>query len=101
MVRDITTTFNTWQVNQEAFGAIADAVFGQNQEAPQNTELTLPKAQLGVARLWEFRQDFNLKAELDFNVRFSQTNDLISGSGFGLTPALGVELGYLDLVYAR
>ncbi len=101
MVRDVTTTFNTWQVNQEAFGSIADAVFGQNQEAPQTTELTLPKAQIGAARLWEFRQDLSLKAELDLNMRFTQTNDIISGSGFGMTPALGLELGYLDLVYAR
>ena len=101
MLRDITTTFNTWQVNQEAFSTISGAVFGQNQEAPESTELTLPKAQLGASRLWEFRNDMSLRAELDLNMRFTQTNDIISTQGFSMTPALGLEFGYLDLVYAR
>jgi hypothetical protein len=101
MLRDVTTTFNTWQVNQEEFSTISGAVFGQNQEAPETTELTLPKAQLGAARFWDFRGDMSLRAELDLNMRFAQTNDIIATEGFSMTPALGVEFGYLDIVYAR
>ena len=101
MLRDVTNTFNTWQVNQEAFSTISGAVFGQNQEAPETTELTLPKAQLGAARRWEFRSDLSLRAELDLNMRFTQTNDIIATEGFSMTPALGLEFGYLDIVYAR
>ena len=99
MVRDITTTFNTWSIDQEAFATIQDAVFGQNQSLPETTEITLPKAQLGVAKQWNFRNDLSLRSELDLNVRFAQTNDLFSGESLSMTPALGAEVGYLDTVY--
>ena len=101
MVRDITTTFNTWSIDQEAFATIQDAVFGQNQSLPETTEITLPKAQLGVAKQWNFRNDLSLRSELDLNVRFAQTNDLFSGESLSMTPALGAEVGYLDTVYVR
>ena len=101
MVRDITTTFNTWSIDQEAFAIIQDAVFGQNQSLPETTEITLPKAQLGVAKQWKFRNDLSLRSELDLNVRFAQTNDLFSGESLSMTPALGAEVGYLDTVYVR
>ena len=101
MVRDITTTFNTWSIDQEAFATIQDAVFGQNQSLPETTEITLPKAQLGVAKQWKFRNDLSLRSELDLNVRFAQTNDLFSGESLSMTPALGAEVGYLDTVYVR
>ena len=101
MVRDITTTFNTWSIDQEAFATIQDAVFGQNQSLPETTEITLPKAQLGVAKQWNFRNDLSLSSELDLNVRFAQTNDLFSGESLSMTPALGAEVGYLDTVYVR
>ena len=101
MVRDITTTFNTWSIDQEAFATVQDAVFGQNQSLPETTEITLPKAQLGVAKQWNFRNDLSLRSELDLNVRFAQTNDLFSGESLSMTPALGAEVGYLDTVYVR
>ncbi|HCK04956.1 MAG TPA: hypothetical protein DHV98_00890, partial [Flavobacteriaceae bacterium] len=48
-----------------------------------------------------FRADMSLRAELDLNMRFTQTNDIIATQGFSMTPALGLEFGYLDIVYAR
>ena len=35
------------------------------------------------------------------DVRFEQNNDLIATSFVSINPALGFELGYIDLVYLR
>ena len=50
MARDITTTFNTWDIDQEKLEDIQAAMPDGNQEAPEDTEITIPKLQLGVAR---------------------------------------------------
>ena len=34
MVRDITTTFNIWTIDEDAFATIQCAIPGQNQELP-------------------------------------------------------------------
>ncbi|HET8810253.1 MAG TPA: PorV/PorQ family protein [Flavobacteriaceae bacterium] len=101
MARDITTSFNTWSINEEKYAEIQGAVEGQNQELPETTEITLPKLQLGVARIFEIRHDFDLKTELDLNMRFTQTNDLISTSAVSISPAFGFEVGYIDMIYLR
>ena len=36
MARDITTTFNSWSIDQEGFDKIKNAIPGQNQELPEN-----------------------------------------------------------------
>ncbi|PTM01753.1 MAG: hypothetical protein DA407_15690 [Bacteroidetes bacterium] len=101
MVRDITTTFNAWSINDEKFAQIQDAVEGQNQEVPEGTEITIPKLQLGVSKLFTFNYDYTLRTELDLNVRFEQNNDIISSSFASINPALGFEFGYTDLVFLR
>ena len=53
MARDITTTFNTWSINEDEFEKIKNAIPGQNQELPEETELTLPKLQIGASRTFE------------------------------------------------
>lgn len=101
MARDITTTFNAWSIDEEQFATISDAVEGQNQELPETTELTLPKLQIGVAKQFVFNYDYTLLAEVDFNMRFAETNDIISSSFASITPAAGLEFGYIDLVFVR
>ena len=101
MARDITTTFNAWSFDEDKLEQIQGAVEGQNQEAPESTELTLPKIQLGVAKIWDFNYDYTLRAELDLIMRFEQNNDLISTSFVSINPALGFEFGYTDLVFLR
>ena len=101
MARDITTTFNSWAFDDDRLQDIQNAIPGQNQEEPEATELTLPKLQLGVARQFIFDYDYSLKAELDLIMRFEQNNDLISTSLISINPALGLEFGYIDLVYLR
>jgi hypothetical protein len=101
MLRDITTTFNTWSFNEELFNNIADAIPGENQELPESTELTLPKAQLGIARKFELTRDFGLLTEMDLNMRFTQTNDLISSSFVSIEPSLGFQADYMEMVFLR
>lgn len=101
MVRDITTTFNSWAIDNEEFDKIKNAIPGQNQELPETTELTKPKIQLGIAKQWRVSRLFNLLTEVDLNVRFEQTNDLLSSELGSINPALGVQLDYDQLVYLR
>lgn len=101
MARDITTTFNSWSYDEDAFERIKNAIEGQNQELPETTEITIPKLQIGVAKSYTFHYDYTLRAEIDLNVRFAQTNDIISTSFASVNPALGFEFGYIDMIYLR
>lgn len=101
MLRDITTTFNTWSINESEFNKIKNAIPDQNQELPENTEITLPKAQIGVARKFEISRDFNLLTEVDLNLRFTETNDIISTSIVSVDPSFGFQVDYLKTVFLR
>lgn len=101
MVRDITTTYNIWNIDEEEYAQIAGAVEGQNQELPESSEITLPKAQLGVSKKFEFHNEMTLLAATNLNMRFEQTNDLISSSVVSIDPAIGFEWGYIDMVFVR
>ncbi|WP_347926368.1 PorV/PorQ family protein [Pontimicrobium sp. SW4] len=101
MIRDITTTFNAWAIDEEKLADIQDAIPGENQEAPEGTEITLPKMQIGMSKLFEFNYDYTLRTELDLNVRFAENNDIISTSFASINPALGFEFGYTDMVFLR
>ena len=101
MIRDITTTFNAWAIDEEKFSEIQGAVNGQNQDLPDTMEITIPKLNLGVSRKFIFHYDYVLLTEIDLNFRFTQTNDLVSNSFASFTPAVGLEFGYIDLVFVR
>ena len=101
MLRDITTTFNAWSIDEGEFETIKNAIPGQNQELPETTEITLPKAQFGVAKQFEISKDFNLLTEVDLNLRFTKTNDLISSDIVSIDPAFGFQVDYMDIVFLR
>lgn len=101
MIRDITTTFNAWSINEDKFSQIQEAVENQNQEVPEGTEITIPKIQFGVSKLFNFNYDYTLRTELDLNIRFEENNDLLSSSFASINPALGFEFGYTNLVFLR
>jgi len=101
MARDITTTFNSWAIDADRLQDIKDAIPGQNQEEPEATELTLPKLQLGVSKLFTFNYDYTLRTEIDLICRFEENNDIISSSFVSINPAIGLEFGYTDLVFFR
>ena len=101
MVRDITTTFNIWSIDEDEFATIQGAIPGQNQELPETTEITKPKVQFGIARNFAIGRFFHLLTEFDLNLRFAQTNDIISTSFGSIDPALGFQLDYENFVFLR
>jgi len=101
MVRDVTTTYSVWAINEKEYNTIKEAVDGQNQELPESTEITLPKAQLGVSKKFKFNNETSLLAATNLNMRFDRTKDIISSDRLSIEPALGFELGYTDLVFLR
>ena len=101
MLRDITTTYNTWTINEEEYEKIKNAVPGENQELPETSEMTLPKAQFGLSKKFEFHYDYTLTTAANLNMEFTQTNDIISTSALSFSPAIGLEFGYIDLAFLR
>ena len=101
MLRDITTTYNVWNIDEKEYEKIANAIPGENQELPESTEITAPKAQLGIAKKFIIRYDYSILAAANMNMRFSKTNDLIATDFVSIDPALGFEFGYTDLVFVR
>ena len=101
MARDITTTFNSWAIDEDKLADIQNAIDGENQEVPESTELTLPKLQFGMSKLYTFNYDYTLRAELDLIMRFEENNDIISTSFASFNPAFGFEFGYTDMVFLR
>ncbi|MCB0374402.1 MAG: PorV/PorQ family protein [Sinomicrobium sp.] len=99
MLRDITTTFNTWRIDEDLFNAVSDEI--PEQELPETTEITLPKMQLGASRTFLFNNRYSLMAEIDLNMRFAATEDLISSSFVSISPAAGVEFAYTRMAFLR
>lgn len=101
MARDITTTYNTWSINQSEYEKIKDAVEGQNQTMPETTEITLPKLQLGVAKDFFWKENFRFTPAFALHTEFYETNALISSSGFSIQPSIGFEATYTEMVFLR
>ncbi len=101
MIRDITTTFNVWSINDEAFAQIQDAIPGSNQELPETTELTIPKVQAGITKDWNITRDIGLQTALEMNIRFVQTNAIINTSFASIEPAFGFVADYEDMIFLR
>ena len=100
MVRDITTTFNSWSYSLDDQ---TKYVFEQTgNELPANgLELTLPKAILGVGRVMSYKK-FNALAEVNIDASFDgRRNVLFSGSPVSLDPHFGVEVNYDNLIFLR
>jgi hypothetical protein len=101
MLRDITTTYNVWNIDEDEYQKIANSIPGENQELPESTEITAPKVQVGIAKKFIIRYDYSILAAANMNMRFAKTNDLISTDFVSIDPALGLEFGYTNLVFVR
>lgn len=101
MVRDVTTTVNSWSytLNQ----ATRDAFTLTGNEIPENsTEITLPKLILGAARSFKINDQIDLMAELDLDVSTDgQRNVLISADPVSVDPHIGIEGALNDLIFLR
>lgn len=105
VARDITTTYNSWQIDDDIFDIEVNTTDGENfledQETPEDTEITLPSLQVGLAREVSFSRDFNMNVEANANVRFAQTNDIVNNANFSISPSVGLELNYQKIAYLR
>jgi hypothetical protein len=101
MARDISTTYNSWSINEVRLSDIQNAIEGQNQDVPNSTEVTIPKIQLGISKLHNINYDYRLLTSFDLIMKFEQNNNLISTEFVSINPAVGLELGYTDSVFLR
>lgn len=101
MARDISTTYNSWSINETRLIDIQNAIDGQNQDIPNSTEITIPKIQLGISKLHNINYDYSLLTSFDLIMKFEQNNNLISSEFVSINPAIGLELGYTDSVFFR
>lgn len=101
MARDISTTYNSWSINESRLIDIQNAIDGQNQDVPNSTEITIPKIQLGISKLHNINYDYSLLTSFDLIMKFEQNNNLISSEFVSINPAIGLELGYTDSVFLR
>lgn len=101
MIRDITTTYNIWNIDEDEFNTIKNTIPGQNQDLPESTEITAPKAQLGMSKKYEFHNDMSLLAAANLNMQFTKTNDIVATDVVSIDPAIGFEGGYMDMVFLR
>ena len=101
MLRDATNTYNIWNIDEAEFATIKNAIPGQNQELPETSEITAPKAQLGFSRKIVFKQKYSLLVNTNLNMQFTRTNDIVSGKSLSIDPALGLEGSYADIAFLR
>lgn len=100
MGRDITTTYNRWTFT---FTEEEKAIFEQtnNDIISASTEITRPSIIPAIGYKWTFNK-YSLLAETMGHITIDgQRNVLVSTSAINIDPALGLELGYNDLVYIR
>jgi len=101
MGKDITSTFNAWtySLTDDMKGVFA----ATGNEIPTNsTEVTLPKAILGVAYKANVSKKFSILPELNLDATFDgQRNVLISNNPVSIDPHLGIEFGYDNFIFLR
>ncbi len=100
MARDITTTYNAWNYTLDE--ETQQVFLATGNELPQNgLEITLPRFVFGAA----YKKDFNRLSVLgEVNAVMStdgRRNTLVSGDPISLDPLLGVEFGYINMIYLR
>jgi len=98
--KDITSTFNAWSFNTEAF---EDVFIKTGNEIPENgLEITLPKAILGVAYKFNIGKRFSVLPEIEFDFTFDgKRNVPVKGDPISIDPHMGVEIAYQDFLFLR
>ena len=100
MLRDATTTVNVWKINQKELSTVVNGE--EFNPAPEDKlEITSPKLNMGVSKVFDIHRDFQLLPEAGLNVDFAKTAALISTDFASITPYAGAELKYQDLFFIR
>lgn len=100
--RDITGTFNAWSYSLDENTKKVFAL--TNNEIPNNNiEITAPRLITGISnikKLW--KEKIQLITELDFITTFDgKRNTLIKNNIFSIDPNIGIELGYIQMIFLR
>ena len=100
IVRDATTTYNTWIFNLEQFEQIYTLT---DNNMPENTsEITFPSLQTGVARIYRINDNFSAHSELDLELHIDgQRNSLFSNERVSISPHFGTEIKFKNLIDFR
>ena len=99
-LRDVTTTFNSWNINTDELGPIFELT--ENELPDENLELTLPRLLLGVGRSFKLGESYRLHTEINGDFSFGgKQNTLVSSEFANITPGLGVELSYNNFIFLR
>ncbi len=101
MARDLTSTFNAWTFNLS--DKMKETFIATGNDIPSNSvEITLPKLLLGTARKFDFTKKISLLAEVNCDLTFDgKRNVLIKSKAVSVDPHLGLEAGYMNLVFLR
>jgi len=102
VARDVTGTFNAWSFNFDQ-KQIATLIQTNNKIPSNSLEITSPQLILGAARQFQFwKKRLSLLGEVNLiNTFDGQRNTVISSKFWNLEPAMGLEIGYKDLVFLR
>jgi hypothetical protein len=101
VLKDITSTFNVW--NHNLSEDMKEVFLITGNELPENgLEYTLPRLLIGAGRNFELKKGFSLLGSIDLDMSFDgRRNELISSKAVNLSPHLGIELGYKNIVFLR
>jgi hypothetical protein len=101
MARDVTSTFNAWSFTLS--DRVKEVFTLTGNEIPQNSlEITLPQWILGVNRKEVFWEKLSVAGEVNFiNTFDGMRNTLIKSNTWSMSPQIGVELGFKDIIYLR
>ena len=104
MARDITTTFNAWNINSTEYrkGINSAVAIGKDSIPKNSTEITLPRFVLGAGRRFNLPKQFSALLAVDLEATTDgRRNTPISTKGVSVDPRVGLELGYKNLVFLR
>lgn len=100
MIRDVTTTFNAWNINEENLRDVFERT--DNELPSENLELTIPRINLGLGRSFNLGEKYRLTTGLDASMTFGgRQNTLLSSSLVNISPAVGAEVAYKDFIFLR
>ena len=100
MLRDITTTFNAWSINQDALRGAFNVT---GNDLPGNSlELTLPKMLVGASRSFRITDRVDMLTSADLVFTFDgRRNVLLKSRLASMEPQFGFEFDYEDKFYLR
>ena len=101
VLKDITSTFNVWSHNLSE--EMKEVFVATDNELPENgLEYTLPRLLIGAGRNFDLKKGFSIMSTIDLDMSFDgQRNELISSKAMNISPHLGIEFGYKNIVFLR